>query len=177
MSETVKVYADALFQLSVEENLLEVVQQDLKSCADILKGEPEFLTILSSPIISNGEKISMLQAVFDGNCNELVYNFMCLLVEKGRFNLILEVQSNFSQQYNESKNLLEAEVITSIPLTEELRQKVIAKLTKLTGKHVTIVETVDKSILGGIVIKYGNTVIDDSVKARFKELSKQLHTN
>jgi F-type H+-transporting ATPase subunit delta len=119
----------------------------------------------------------MLQAVFDGNCNELVYNFMCLLVEKGRFNLILEVQSNFSQQYNESKNLLEAEVITSIPLTEELRQKVIAKLTKLTGKHVTIVETVDKSILGGIVIKYGNTVIDDSVKARFKELSKQLHTN
>lgn len=175
MSETVKVYSNALFQLSVEEGLLDVIHEDLKSCADIFKGEPEFLTILSSPIISNKEKVSMLQAVFEGNCNDLVFNFMCLLAEKSRINLFCEIQQDFSLQYNKSKNILQAEVITCIPLTEELRRKVIEKLCKTTGKKVSIKETVDKSILGGIVIKYDNVIIDDSVKTKFKELSKQLH--
>lgn len=175
MSETVKVYSDALFQLSLEENLLDVIHDNLKSCADIFNSEPEFLKILSSPIISSQEKISMLQAVFQDNCNELVFNFMCLLAEKNRINLFCEIQKDFTKQFNRANNMLEAEVITYIPLTEELRKKVIDKLSMQTGKKVSITETVDKSILGGIIIRYDNTIIDDSIKTKLQELSKQLH--
>ncbi|MCD7800174.1 MAG: ATP synthase F1 subunit delta [Ruminococcus sp.] len=175
MSETVKVYSNAIFQLSVEENLLDVVNQDLKFCADIIKEQPQFLAILSSPIVSNKEKISMLQAVFEGNCNDLVFNFICLLTEKNRINLFYEIQQDFAMQYNRFNNILEAKVTTCVPLTEELRHKIVDKLCKTTGKKVSLVETVDSSILGGVIIRYDNTVIDDSIKTKFKELSKQLH--
>jgi F-type H+-transporting ATPase subunit delta len=175
MSNAVKVYSNALFQLSIEENLLDTIHSDLKSCADIFSSEPEFLKILSSPVISIQEKTSMLEAVFKDNCNQLVFNFMCLLAEKGRIGLFIEIQKDFAEQYNLANNVLEAEVITYIPLSDELRKKVIDKLQVQTGKNVTIIETIDKSILGGIVIKYDNTIIDDSVKTKLKRLSKQLH--
>lgn len=175
MSEAIKVYSNAIFQLGMEENLLEDIHNELKIFADIFKSEPEFLKILSSPMISTQEKISMLQKVFQSNCCELVFNFMCLLAEKNRIDLFCEIQQDFATQYNQSKNLLEAEVITCIPLTEELRKQILAKLEKLTNKNVTITETIDTSILGGVVIKYDNTIIDGSVKNKFKELSKQLH--
>lgn len=175
MNEAVKVYSNAIFQLGIEEHQLDAIHQDLKSCADIFNDEPEFLTILSSPIVSNKEKISLLQTAFEGNCNNLVYNFMCLLVEKHRINIISEIQKDFTTQYNKYNNIVQAEVITCIPLSEELRNKIVEKLCKITNKKVSIVETVDKSILGGVVVKYDNTIIDDSVKTKFAELSKQLH--
>jgi F-type H+-transporting ATPase subunit delta len=159
----------------MEEDLLDTIHSDLKSCVNILSGEPEFLKILSSPVVSIKDKLSMLEAVFKGNCHELVFNFICLLAEKGRIGLVKEIQKDFTAQYNLANNTLEAEVVTYIPLSDELRKKVVAKLQTQTGKNVTITETIDKSILGGIVIKYDNTIIDDSVKTKLKELSKQLH--
>lgn len=175
MSEVIKVYSNALFQLSSEENLLDVVHNDLTQCANIFKSQDEFLKILSSPIVAIDDKMSMLKAVFQNDCNELVFNFMCLLAEKNRMDLFCEIQLDFSKQYYESNNVLKVDVITCIPLTEELRKGIVAKLNKETGKNITIVETVDKSILGGVILKYNNTVIDDSIKSRFKDLSKQLH--
>ncbi|MGN1411746.1 MAG: ATP synthase F1 subunit delta [Oscillospiraceae bacterium] len=175
MSDVIKVYSNALFQLSVEENLLEEVHTDLVQISTIFKSQDEFLKILSSPIVDTAEKISMLKAVFQNGCNELVFNFMCLLSEKNRMDLFCEIQQDFSNQYNKINNVLRVEVITCIPLTEELRKGIVSKLAKKTGKNINIVETIDKSILGGIILKYDNTVIDDSIKSRFKDLSKQLH--
>lgn len=175
MNEVTKVYSNALFQLGVEENLLDTINNDLKDCVKVFELEPEFLKVLSSPIITNKEKLSMLQAVFSTNCNELVFNYICLLVEKNRINLFSEIQQDFLLQYNEAKNLLQAEVITCVPLTPQLKSKIVAKLSRQTNKNVTITETIDTSIIGGIIIKYGNTVIDSSLKIKFKDLSQKLH--
>lgn len=175
MSDVVKVYSNALFELSVEENLLEEVHTDLVQISEIFKSQGEFLKILSSPIVGTIEKISMLKSVFKDDCNKLVFNFMCLLAEKNRMSLFCEIQQDFSNQYNEINNVLKVEVITCIPLTDELRKGIISKVARETGKTINVVETIDKSILGGIILKYDNTVIDDSIKSRFKDLSKQLH--
>jgi F-type H+-transporting ATPase subunit delta len=175
MSDIVKVYSNAMFQLSVEENVLNEVQTDLSQIAEVFKSQEEFLKLLSSPVVTAKEKVSMLEKVFQGHCNELVYNFLCVLAEKNRMLLFCDIQQDFSKQYDEHNDILQVEVTTSIPLTDELRKGIVAKLTKDTGKNITIVETVDSSILGGIIIRYNNTVIDDSIKSRFKDLSKQLH--
>lgn len=176
MSDVIKIYSNALFELSTEENLLNEVYLDLTQCADIFKSQQEFLKILSSPIIDVSEKISMLEKVFKStNCNELVFNFMCVLAEKNRIDLFCEIQQDFSKHYNDFNNVLQVEVTTCIPLTEELRNGIIDKVSKKTGKNVTIVEIIDKSILGGVILKYDNIVIDDSIKSRLKDLSKQLH--
>jgi F-type H+-transporting ATPase subunit delta len=164
-----------MFQLAVEEGVLTDVNRDLKLCAYAFKSEPEYLKILSSPVVSVREKQTMLQAVFRDRCHELVYNFLCLLAEKGRISLFEEIQKDFVERYNRSQNLLDVEVTTCVPLTEELRQKLIQKLQRQTGKNVSVTEKVDESILGGVVVKYDNTVIDGSVKNRFNELSKRLH--
>jgi len=177
MSEAIKVYSNALFQLSTEENILDEVNNTLKQCADIFKNEPEFVKLLSSPIITGKEKISMLQSVFKQSINERVFDFMCLLAEKNRINLFCEIQKDFSAQFNEVNNILEAQVITALPLSNELRAKVLSKIERQTGKNVTIVETIDKSILGGIIIKYNNTIIDGSVKNRFNDLKIHIEAN
>lgn len=175
MNDVIKVYSNALFQLSIEEKLLNEVNSDLTQISKIFQSQEEFLKILSSPIVDTQEKISMLNKVFQDGCNELVFNFMCLLAEKNRMNLFCQIQEDFSKQFDEFNNILKVEVITCVPLTEELRKKIVAKLIKDTGKNITIVETVDKSILGGVILKYDNTIIDGSIKGRVKDLSKQLH--
>lgn len=175
MNEVIKVYSDALFQLSKEENLLDTIYEDLTECSKIFKSQDEFLKILSSPIVTTSEKVSMLKAVFYNHCNDLSFNFMCLLAEKNRIGLFCDIQRDFSKRYYEFNNVLQVDVITCIPLTEKLRNGIIERLSKETGKDVTIVETVDKSILGGVVLKYGNTIVDGSIKSRVKDLSKHLH--
>lgn len=175
MSDVIKVYSNALFQLGVEENSLDAIYEDLIQCSDIFKSQEEFLKILSSPIVSTKEKISMLTEVFGDACNELVFNFMCLLAEKNRINLIEEIQKDFTKQYNEKNNVLKVYITTCVPLTEELKKGIITKLIKQTGKKINVVEIVDKSILGGVIIQYDNTIIDDSIKTKLKDLSAQLH--
>ena len=97
-----------------------------------------------------------------------------LTAEKNRADRLGEIYGEFRQMYNDKLGLLEVTAVTAQPMTEELRKRLTDKLSKTTGRRIVLTEQVDKSIIGGIVVRYGNTELDSSVKTRLEKLKAQI---
>lgn len=170
------VYSTALFELCGEQDCLGTVFDELGEIAKLTFSAEnrEYAQFLSSPLISAEDKTRSLDTVFGGKISQLTLDFLCLLAEKGRFSYLPQVYEDFRAKYNEKMNILEVTAVTVQPMSAELSAKLKAKLEKVSGKTVVLTEKTDKSILGGIVLKYGNTEINSSVKARLDKLRAQI---
>ena len=102
-------------------------------------------------------------------------DFLCLLNEKGRFKFLPEITKAFTDKYNAKMNILEVTAITSTGLSAVLRDKLIKKLSVVSGKTIRLTEKVDKAVIGGIVLRYGNTELDSSVKTALDKLRSQIN--
>lgn len=166
------VYAEALFTLCRETDSLDAVHTELNACAAVLAANPELLQLLSVPTISTKEKLTMTERLFAGN--EIVVSLLCLLVERNRIRYLQDVTEAFNADYQDAKNYAEMTVTTAVPLTETLRERLRAKLEEKSGKQVKLIEQVDASLLGGVMVRYGNTVQDNTVKTKLASLRQQL---
>lgn len=177
MAETVgKIYSTALFGLCCEQDKLEPVFEGLTEFMELMDREDcrEYMRFLSSPLISGKEKAESLTAVFGGRTEDLLLDFLCLVTEKGRADKLYEIYAEFRQMYNDERNILEVTAVTAQPLTEALRKRLTDKLQSATGRSILLTEEVDESIIGGIVVRYGNTELDSSVKTRLDKLKTQI---
>lgn len=174
MTQTVgKVYAEALFQLAQEEGTEKQICEDLREAADLLAQYPDLVMLLSIPTLSVEERLDVLHKVI-GNGQGIMENFLSLLVEKHRINRIEEIRRAFDELYNEAFDIASVSVITAVPLEEKQRRALIAKMQKKLHKIVKLTESVDASILGGMIVQYGDTRMDNSLRSRVKELSQTL---
>jgi F-type H+-transporting ATPase subunit delta len=185
MASVEKTYADALFSLladDCEQNsekdsgkaVFDSVLAQLESIRDIISGTPEFIKLLNTPTVSGEEKLQLVDTVFGGRTSDYVGNFMRLLTIKKRMSYFTKIYAAFRESYNERFGIADITVTSSIPLTEPMRKKITERMSQITGKTVSVTEKVDKSIIGGIMIDYGNTRLDGSVKTRLAELKKDL---
>lgn len=170
------VYSTALFEICTEQDCLNEVFEELKAIEGIIfcKENQAYCEFLQSPMINWNEKEKSLKEVFEGRLSPLTFDFICLLSQKKRFNIFGQIFEDFKEKYNDKMNILEVTVITSIPLKEELSGKLKEKLEKVSNRNVVLSQKVDKAILGGIILKYGNTQIDSSVKSRLEQLKKNI---
>ncbi|MBR1864474.1 MAG: ATP synthase F1 subunit delta [Ruminococcus sp.] len=181
MAETVgKIYSTAFFELCCEEDCLDRGYEELKEFCSLVCGSDdgdmrEFEKLLCSPLISAEDKGECLRNVFGGSLSALTLDFLCLICDKGRFGSMKEIFEDLRVMYNDRKNILEVTAVTAAPLTEELREKLTAKLGRTTGRTVVLTEMQDKSIIGGMIVRYGNTEIDASVKSRLEKLKAQIN--
>lgn len=171
-----KTYGDALFQLVKEEqeSNLTVVLDQLKSIKEIFDANPDFIKLIKTPTITLDEKHKLISEAFYGKVCEYVYNFLLVLVDNNRLEYFGRIYSHYLFLHNDFKNIADITVITTVPLSEELREKVRAKMSSLTGKTINMREEIDKELIGGILINYGNTQIDGSVKSRLEALKADI---
>lgn len=169
-----KNYGSALFSIAIDEGKQEEILGELTTINDILNENSDFKKMLNTPSITMKEKIQVLSSVFEGRIDENTYNFLCLLTEKGRILYLNEITDEYRGLYNNYYDLTEVRVTTAIPLSDELRTKVIKKLETITGKNVTIIEEIDADIIGGIIVNYDNTQIDASVKTKLDGLRAEI---
>ena len=178
MASVAKTYSDALFMLLVEENsdksVFDTTLEQLKSVQSVIAETPDFIKLLNTPTISDSEKLSLVEKAFYQRVTEKVYNFLRLITVKRRMAYFSQIYNAFREMYNEKFDIAEMTVTSSIPLTDALRTKIIDKMMQITGKTISLTEKVDKSIIGGVVIDYGNTRLDGSVKTRLAELKKDI---
>lgn len=172
MGDVPKLYADALFQLCLEDNCLDDVKSQIDTYNDIFVDNPELETLLSVPTLDVSEKLDIVSKIFDDSSH--AYNFLCVLISKNRIRYFTEISKKFIEDYNNYKGIAKITVTTSTPLNDEMRDKLIVKLQEKSGKKVVLAEIVDPSIIGGIIINYATTQIDNSVKGRLHEIGKQL---
>ena len=169
-----KVYSEAVFELAKEQGTADEIKKELEALAEIFGSAPELGRFLSAPTINFSEKLAVLEKAFKGKVSDISYNLLCVVTEKGRASLIPSIAEDYKNRWHEMKNIAEVKVTTSVPLGDSLRNKLKAKLEAVMKKSVTLTETVDPSIMGGIVINYGNTMMDGSVKTKLEAVQKQI---
>lgn len=169
-----KVYSEAVFELAKEQGQTDEVKKELDALAEIFTAAPELGRFLSAPTITLPEKLDVLKKTFGGRITETTYSMLCVVTEKGRAALVPAIAEDYKDRWYDMNNIAEVRVTTSVPLTENLRAKLTAKLEKVMNKKVILTEKVDASIMGGMVINYGNTMTDGSVKTKLEALQKQI---
>lgn len=167
-------YAEALFQIGEEENLTDIMYQELSDVVNLIKVNQDFFSVLKSPVISKKEKISLIDNIFENKININIKNFLKILIEQDRISFILDISDSYKELLNEKNNILEGFVISAIPMKKEEIKELEEKLSKKYNKNVTLENKVDKSILGGVLVRLGNEEIDGTVKTRLDKMKEQL---
>ena len=173
MSLLVNRYAEALLDATLEENCLEEVYAEFSELDRNLKADPEFNRLVTGDLLSLKEKEELLTKVFaDGD--PYFRGFLVMLSERAHLDEVRDIFHAFEELYKKKKNILDAEIVTAVPLTDPLREKLTAGLTAKYKKNIVLHEKVDPSLIGGAVLYVENQMLDASLKSGFDGLREHL---
>lgn len=169
-----KVYAGALLEIAHEDNSAKELDEELNAVAAIAEENPELIKALGSPALTDGEKQGLINNIFKGRISETSLNFLCLLTQKGRIKYLPRIAAEFRKGYYADNNISEVTVTTAVPLKPDAREKLSAKLQKMYGGRIILKEKVDPSIMGGMIVSRGDSMLDGSVRTKLDNMHKQI---
>lgn len=167
----------AIFEIAQEENKLEEYGAELHEVSQALFSQPQLKDFLTNPQIQPQDKKAILLKLLQDQISPLMMNFLLLLVDKRRIVLLEAIYDCYQELSNKARGIVIADVTTAYELKNELQARLSSKLAELTGKKVQLRTHDDKSIIGGIVVKIGDTRIDGSVTGRLQALKAELMAN
>ncbi|WP_287373767.1 ATP synthase F1 subunit delta [Prosthecochloris sp.] len=178
MSSTIasRRYAKALLEVAEEGGLAEAVANDLEVIRVTLDHSRDLVTMLKSPIIKGDTKARILKEVFSG-LSEKTLLFINLLCRKKRASILQDVIDEYSALQDERDGIVNVDVASAVELDDEQSKKLIDGLAKYTGKKVKARLSLDKALLGGVTVKIGDTILDNSVKHQLQQLNSALTEN
>lgn len=170
-----KTYGEALFELAVEESKTDVFVEEIQGILAALEDNPEFNDLMNHPKILKEEKINVMENVFKGRISDELVGFLALIIKKDRYNDVTAILEYFLQEVKHLKGIGTAYVTTAKSLREEQQKKVEETLlAKTKFKQMEMHYSVDESLIGGMVIRIGDRVVDSSVKHKLDDLTRQL---
>ncbi len=167
-----KRYAQAAFKLALENNASEAWKEALGDLAGLAANE-QLMMFLESPRLPSEAKKSILQKGL-GKVNPLAFNLALLLVQKGALRLSGNILAQFNQLLDDHLGVERAKVISAVPLDEASKEAISGGLGQLLDRKVAVETEVDSSIIGGLVARVGDMLIDGSIRQRLNTLKKQL---
>ena len=169
-----KIYAKALLEIAAEDGSAKELNEELTALSGIASANPELIQVLCAPTITDGEKLSIIENVFKGRVCDIIYNFLCVITEKNRFGYLPQIAEEFKDGYYEMSGIAEVTVTTVIPLKDDARAKLSKKLAAMYGKEIIMKEKIDPSIIGGMIVTYGDNMLDGSVKTKLDKMHGQI---
>lgn len=166
-------YAEALYGAASDKDAVAAVAADLAGFRDALAGSPDLAAVLGSPDIETTKQKAIVGALAK-EANPLVARFLETLVERGRIGQVADIAAAFAARVAKAEGRIEVEAVTAIPLTDDLRQAIVAKVAADTGQKVTLQEKVDPDLVGGLVLRAGGIAVDASVRSRLDQLRRTL---
>lgn len=175
ISLTAKNYADALVKLG-QDNVVSYddILNNLEIIQEICNKSNDLTAVLENPAISQDTKISIIDEIFSKYVNEKIRDFLKILIEKKRFNELDGIIAAYQEELDKINNLQRVEVISAIELDDNSKQKIIDKLQNRLQKNVIAQWQTDEEIIGGLVVKINDDVIDSSLKNKLENLSKNI---
>ena len=167
-------YAKSLIGLSQEQKSLEIVKDDMQLFTQVVAENHEFAVILKNPIIPSEKKRSIIKALFGNRVQTLTIKAFDLIVAKGRENILDEIAIEFVNEYNNLKGIVVASVTTAYTISDAQRKEIIQLVSEITGKKVSLLESVNTSLIGGFLLKIGDKQIDESIKNKLAIIQKAL---
>src|SRR3954451_20127584 len=173
MEEIAEVYARALFQAANENDVLDRVHDELGEVVEALEKNDDLKTFFFSPYFSAEEKVEGVDKLVSG-ADERFVNFLELLAERHRMPVLFRIRRDFDQLWAEERKLLPVSVTSAVELDEKLVEETGKRIEEQTGQDVELTSKVDPYVLGGLVVRVGNMVLDASIRNRLEQLRKQV---
>ncbi|NTU58621.1 MAG: F0F1 ATP synthase subunit delta [Chlorobiaceae bacterium] len=167
-------YASALLDVAVEGNFLEMVTEDLQKIDEVLVHSRELILALRSPLIKGDAKSRLLEEIFRTDVGEKTMMFMKLLAHKKRAGLLPEVIREFVTLLDEKNGVVNAKVKSAVRLSEDQAKDLVSGLSVRTGKKIRATMSLDETLIGGVTVKIGDTILDGSVSHQLQLLRKSL---
>ena len=173
MEEIAQVWARALFEVAKQHDLLDQVREDLGAFVDALNESRDLMVFFFSPYFSTQEKKDGLERAVTG-AEPVFMNFLEALIERHRMPAIFRIQARYEVLWEDERDLLPVEVTSAVELDKAIVGSIGDRIGEQTKRTVELSSKVDPDILGGIVLRVGNVVLDASIRNRLEQLRKQV---
>lgn len=171
-------YAKSLLELSIEQNNLDAVYADIKMLNGICKSNPDFVALLKSPVINSDKKEKIISAVLAGKISTLTNAFLQLLARKTRESNLPEILRAFIEQYNELKQIHHVKITTAVPMSDSLKNEILAKVKADAGvQNIELETAVKEELIGGFKLEMRGNLVDASILRDLKDVKKQFSEN
>ena len=162
-----KTYGEALFEVAVEEGTIDSTLEEVQIVLDVIEANEQYIKLLTHPKLPVEQKVSLVEQVFAGKASDTLTGFMVTIVEKGRFSEIEKILTYFIDKVREYKKIGVAYVISAVELSKDEKQEIVQKLLNMNY-------SVDASLIGGVVIRIGDRVVDSSIRSKLNRMAKEL---
>ncbi|RLD60746.1 MAG: ATP synthase F1 subunit delta [Bacteroidetes bacterium] len=179
MKETkvAKRYAKALFDLAIEQDILEKIKADALLIEDVCISNRDFMMVLRSPIIKEVKKIKIMKDIFGKHIQNMTMLFLNIITRNRRENIIPEIASQFIEIYKEHKNIITAHLTTAVKLGPEVSNMINTLMKEQTKAEIELHEDVEESIIGGFVLEFDEKQYDASIVKYLHDLRKEFDKN
>lgn len=163
-------YAQALFEIAIENSILDEVMGNLKFIAETIQSEIGLVELIKNPTINKSTKKIIFEKIFKNKTNKTTMNFLWLVIGKNREVYLLDIINKYCDLYNQHNNIVVAQIISAEPVDESLKHKIKEKIN--IGGNVHVEEKIDKSLLGGFIIKTGDLQYDASIRKKINNAKR-----
>lgn len=167
-------YAQAFFAIAGEKNLLDQLEQELQQVAETINSYNELRILMNHQLVAPQDKKTMVDQVFSGAISESTLNFLHFVIDKYRITHLQEIYEAFVVYANDARNIADAQVRSATALSDEEVKAIEQNLVKVTGKNIRLSNEVDPNLIGGVVVRIGDKVIDGSLYRRLGRLKENL---
>ena len=168
------VYARAILEVAEERGLADQILEELEGMGQVLERMPAYAQFLANPLIDDEVKSRLNEKALRGQVSELLADALQVVKRKERLDLVPAIVEAYRREYLKARGVIDVEVRTAVPLSDDLRARLTGAAARYTGKHPNLIERVDPSLLGGLVVLVGDDKIDSSIATSLKNLSATL---
>jgi ATP synthase F1 delta subunit len=173
VEEIARIYAQSLFEVARERDKLDAIQGQLGQVADAIAENRDLQVFLFSPYFTSAEKRDGIARAVSGAEPELM-NFLELLAEKHRMPVIFRIRERLDELWAKEKGQLEVRLTSAVELDPEIVKRVRSEIERQTGQTIELSSDVDEGIIGGLVLRVGNMVLDASLRSKLERLRKEV---
>jgi len=166
-------YSKAIFQIAEESNNLSNLKDDMDSIISAHKSSDDYKNLINNPLINHSDKKEILSIVIS-KMNKQTSNLINLLIANKRLSILYDIAHGFNDIYNRENNIERATVVTATPISEKIKNQVLKKIQTLSNKSVEIENIIDKTIIGGFILRYENREYNASFSQRLNKLKSEL---
>lgn len=167
-------YAQALLELVSDNLSKEDILKELLDITESVKSSGDLNKVMTSPVISNNEKKNVISKLFENTTNKVILNFLKLLVDKNRFSMLESITKEYKNEINRLNNLLSINVTSAIDLTEDEKSAIKDKLSNILNKNIELEWATNPDIIAGLVFEVGDNIIDNSLRHKLQDLSRNI---
>lgn len=167
-------YAQALLDLSTEQNVVEKINADMVQLSNVCKESKDFANLLSSPIIESGKKNDIFNIIFESKMEKMSLGFMNLIIKNSREDLLPEIAEGFVSLYKKKNNILDVTVISATKLDKTTKDQITNKIKASFDGTIEMIEKVDPELIGGFIVRIDDKQIDASIASQLTNLKNIL---